>query len=275
MSLPPPTVYYVYGFTQAEAAPGAGFGAGVDERSAPFLWRRGEIAVLLSLVAPGDFCGPEGEANLQNLEWLGPRACRHQAAIDQVMQTAPVLPARFGSLFSSLEHLEVFLSANAPGIRRFLEHTAGRDEWAVKGYVGRTRAEARMLARLQSAEGEPGGSSPGAAYLREQRLQIKAKRALVGWIEEASDGLMKKLDVLAVESCQRRLLLQAEPESESEMVLNWAFLVPRPALGDFRAMVAQADGQCRPDGLRFELSGPWPPYSFFPELVTGPPVAFG
>ena len=50
-----------------------------------------------------EFAGPEAELNLQQLSWVGPRALRHEAVIEEVMASSPVLPARFGTLFSSAE----------------------------------------------------------------------------------------------------------------------------------------------------------------------------
>jgi hypothetical protein len=50
------------------------------------------------------------------------------------------------------------------------------------------------------------------------------------------------------------------------MVLNWAFLVPRTGLADFRGRIERANSDQKLCGLTFELSGPWPPYSFNPVL---------
>lgn len=276
MSPYPASAYYIYGFTRAAIAPEANLGVGVNEQHAPILWTRGEISVVLSLVAPEDFCDAAGEENMRNLDWLGPRACRHQAVIEQVMRSGPVLPARFGTLFSSLEQLEKFLSANAPAIVRFLDRTDGRDEWAVKGFLCQADAEAPMLARLRLREGEPESMSPGAAYLWEQRLKIKARGALADWLTEVSDELLRNLGALAPESRQRPNLPRDTTEARGEMILNWAFLVSPPALTNFRAQIERANVGQNADGLAFELSGPWPPYSFVPTLASAvPPEAMG
>src|SRR5208282_486821 len=116
------SVFYVYGFTRAGLAPEAAGAAmtqaggsagllsgGIDEPHPPFFQRRGTVAAVLSRVSPSEFCGPTGEKNLQDLAWLAPRACRHQAVLEQVMRWGPVLPARFGTLFSSMAKLESFL----------------------------------------------------------------------------------------------------------------------------------------------------------------------
>jgi hypothetical protein len=53
---------------------------------------------------------------------------------------------------------------------------------------------------------------------------------------------------------------------DKDMVLNWAFLVPRKAVADFRTRIEQANAEHDRQGLVFQLSGPWPPYSFCPAL---------
>ncbi len=57
---------------------------GIDELQAPFFQSFGKVAAILNLVSQAEFCGPAGETNLQDLAWLAPRACRHQAVIEQV-----------------------------------------------------------------------------------------------------------------------------------------------------------------------------------------------
>ena len=50
------------------------------------------------------------------------------------------------------------------------------------------------------------------------------------------------------------------------MILNWAFLVPRNVTADLCARIDRANAECTDFELVFELSGPWPPYSFCPIL---------
>jgi hypothetical protein len=69
---------------------------------------------------------------------------------------------------------------------------------------------------------------------------------------------------------QRRILSRELSGAATEMVLNWAFLLPRMAVADFRRRVERANAQPQLKGLTFEVSGPWPPYSFCPVLETHP-----
>jgi hypothetical protein len=51
--------------------------------------------------------------------------------------------------------------------------------------------------------------------------------------------------------------------------LNWAFLLSPAALEDFRVRLDRFNvGEAFP-GLMLALTGPWPPYSFAPDLSGG------
>jgi len=275
-------VCYLYGFTQAAlaaasgaapspdaAAGAAGLGLGIDEGHPPRFWRGQEVAAVWSLVSRLEFSGPASEGNLQDLAWLGPRVCRHQAVLEQVMRLGPVLPARFGTLFSSVGSLNRFLLRHAATIRRFLERVSGHDEWAVKGFLEQPRADAQLLAGLGPAEEALWARSPGLNYLRQQAGRIKAKEELAGRLAQACDRLFKQLGALAAEARSRPVFSGETIDAQPEMVLNWAFLVPRPAAGDFRRRLERANREQNPPGLVLELSGPWPPYSFCPALGAG------
>jgi len=271
-------VYYVYGFTpvgsvvedapapprQADLSPSP-LNGGIDDQHPPFFWRCGEVAAVLSLVSQAEFCGPAGEKNLSDLDWLAPRARQHQAVLEQVMRRGSVWPARFGTLFSSLSSLGDFVRKHEVAIARFLERANGHEEWAVKGFLDQERAEAELSVRLR-APIDLSPVSPGLAYMQEQRLRIKVKQELEDQLAVGCNGLLNELNPLASEVCQRRILSRETTGTEGEMVVNWAFLLPRPAGDDFRAQIERANGEENLRGLAFELSGPWPPYSFCPAL---------
>ena len=284
MNEDPNNVLYVYGFTLAGLAPeGAGAGTaeaevsagllsgGIDEPHPPFLRRNGSLAGVLSRVSRSEFCGPTGEKNLQDLAWLAARACRHQAVLEQVMRLGPVLPARFGTLFSSAASLESFLRKHEAAIARFLDWVRGQEEWAVKGFLDRERAEAAWVARRRPETPGAPGSSPGVAYLQEQSLRLEASRALDDRLTEACHGLLNELNPLASEIVPRPILARQTPGAGREMVLNWALLLPAAAAAVFRGRIEGANAEQNPGGLAFEVSGPWPPYSFCPVLEPEPP----
>jgi hypothetical protein len=46
------------------------------------------------------------------------------------------------------------------------------------------------------------------------------------------------------------------------MFLNGAYLVRVAGEGEFREAVESLRGELGPEGISFELTGPWPPYNF-------------
>jgi hypothetical protein len=275
--------FYVYGFTQAGLVSGAAraamtvagasaslFSVGIDEPHPPFFRDCGRVAAVLSRVSPSEFCGPTGEKNLQDLAWVTPRACRHEAVLEQVMRLGAVLPARFGTLFSSTASLESFMRQHEAAIGRFLERVSGQEEWAVKGFLDQARAEAEWLARRRSEEPGVPGLPPGAAYLLEQSLHIQAREALDDRLAQMCSDLLDELNLLASEIVERRILAHERPDAAREMVLNWALLLPAAAAADFRGRIERANAEQNRSGPALEVSGPWPPYSFCPVLGAGP-----
>jgi hypothetical protein len=271
--------FYVYGFTQAvlaaQAAGGAAVGAedspgifsgGMEEPHPPFFRRGGDVAAVLSQVEQTEFCGPAGEKNLHDLAWLAPRVCRHEAVLEQVMRFGAVLPARFGTLFSSTASLEDFMRQHGAVMGRFLESVRGRQEWAVKGFFDQARAEAQWLARRRAGPPSLSELSPGLAYLQDQSLRLQAREALDDRLARACGDLLKDLNALASRIVPRRILVCEAPEAGREMVLNWALLLPAAGVGGLRERVGRATAEHHPEGLAFEVSGPWPPYSFCPVL---------
>jgi hypothetical protein len=279
---------YVYGFVSAGAAAGAAgvpgpeaavcpgrLSGGIEENHAPFFQCAGRVAAVVSHVAQAEFCGPAGEANLQDLAWLAPRACRHQAVLEQAMRRGPVWPARFGTLFSGPASLAAFLRKQEAVIAPFLHRVAGLEEWAVKGFFDQARAEADWLARHRTPGTDPASVAPGAAYLREQRLRAQARQALDDWLAGICENLLQEMSPLASEIVPRRILAAGDSPAAPELVLNWALLLAPAAAGDFQARIRRANAEHNPAGLAFEVTGPWPPYSFCPALEPGPEADAG
>lgn len=261
-------VLYLYGVARPQVA-GALREPGVDGCHPVTSCTCRNLAAIISEVSPEDFCGPAAEAHLQDLAWLGPRACRHEAIVEDVMRLSPILPARFGTLFSSLESLEEFLTKRRPAIRRFLDRVTDKGEWVIKGMVNRKKARDEIFARRRSQQNAGFGSlSPGARYLYEQKMLAGVEKELTGWLSKSCDDFIKSFGYRPADVCRRRILPAMAVEKDLETVLNCAFLAPRGAVTRLRAGISRANARYAQRGLVFALSGPWPPYSFCSSLHT-------
>ena len=241
-------------------------GRGVDGRSPLLLRRFSAAAAVLCEVPLEDFSGPSAERNMGDLAWIAPRACRHEQVLEQVMRHSPVLPARFGTLFSSTEVLERLLAAHSKAVSQFLQDVAGQAEWALKGFLHRAQAERSVIAKeLAARETGLATLSPGRRYLQEQKIRADAENALRRSLNQACRGLGHELRQHASALVEREVAVQVAQE-EIETVVNWAFLLPDGEVAKFCSEVELANRTHATAGLAFRVSGPFPPYSFAPAL---------
>src|SRR5664279_4060638 len=130
-------------------------GTAVDGHSPLSIIRHSpDLCAVLSEIAQEDFCGPEAELHMQQLAWVAPRAVRHEAVIEEVMASSPVLPLPFGTLFSSLEALAQFVDQHRETIASFLSRVAIHEEWSVKGWFDRKQAQRALTSARLTAHQE-------------------------------------------------------------------------------------------------------------------------
>ncbi|MGA2903351.1 MAG: GvpL/GvpF family gas vesicle protein [Candidatus Korobacteraceae bacterium] len=266
-------VLYVFCFARSDGVLDIQ-GSGVDDHHPLWIFHHSpELCAVLSHVAAEEFCGPAAERQMQELTWVGPRAFRHEAVIEEVMALSPVLPVRFGTLFSSLKALTEFMDTHRETILEFLLRVSGHGEWSVKGLLNRTLAQHRVLSSCLSAQQEQlSAMAEGMRYFAEQRIRNHAQTEVSGWLEQTSRQVARDLAGHALEFRECKVVSHQATESGIEEVLNWAFLLPSSALTAFQQRLDRANLDLGQQGLLFELSGPWPPFRFVPALsVAGTP----
>jgi hypothetical protein len=246
-------------------------GPGVDGQNSLAVATYQDLAAVWSPVPVEDFCGPEAEERLQDLTWIGPRVIRHQEVVAGVMRHSAVLPVRFGTIFASLANLEKVLQRHSDTIAEFLDRLTDQEEWAVKGMLDRAEAKDKLISLKLAREAESlEALSPGKRYFEEQRLRAACNQELQRWLQKVCREVWADLRDYAAEVQERRLLSRETTGSDQDMVWNWALLIPRQAVGGFKTRIQDINAQYAHRGLRLEVSGPWPPYSFCPALDMEP-----
>ncbi len=203
--------------------------------------------------------------------WVLPRALRHEAILDAVLSRSPVLPARFGTLFSSSEALEEMASEHQTAISRFFEDLGDRLEWSLRGYHDPDRSVDLLLASdpLFSArqKGLPG--TPGTRYFLEKKLRDDAKKAARQAALRSADAVRQALG--AISDAVRSLPLRGLEAPGREMVLHETFLMSPETAHHALAILRDATADEVAGLLTLEPSGPWPPFHFCPELTGASP----
>jgi gas vesicle protein GvpL/GvpF len=222
---------------------------------------------VMSIVAIDDFCGPQAEKRLGDLGWVSERALRHQRVIERGFRRGPILPARFGTLFSSLDALERFIECNQRTIVDFFDEVRGHEEWGIKALLERSTARKSLIDEFAASAAGPAPAPAGLRYLQERRAQAAAEKALHRWLLSSCDSVAKSLDEFAADRRQRNIVDPSIPGDPRELVLNLATLVPQDRVKDLLTHIEDVNAQYVGQGLTFVPNGPWPPYNFCPPLA--------
>jgi len=262
---------YVYCFVRAGTPPPIS-SKGIDGESEVTTLDLGEIAAVTSPIVLEEFLGPGGEVETPDLEWVAPRAMRHEQVIEEAMESSPVLPLTFGVVFSSGEALASAVSGHRRRIASFLDYIEDKEEWAVKVYANaeEVRAHVEHSDEFLQRLGRP-PDAPGARYLHEKRLRRELDRVAADARRQMVERIRTALEPGAVEEKRLRLSPPELTGRRDDMVLNAAFLEAEGQVEPFLQRVETLAEEYRPRGLTIEVSGPWPPFNFCPALGVGPP----
>jgi hypothetical protein len=201
-------------------------------------------------------------SDLASIERLG-RA--HHQVIACVAAEGPVLPLRLATVYPGDQTVRELLGQDSAEFAVMLESFRGTEEWGVKVYLG-TGEEPRdgataledavtapqdVLAGLEEAlaatVGEPGGGPAEPAPDR-------------GDAAACAEVIDRALSGIAVAARRQPAADPRFDGPEKWLVLNAAYLLDSDRAGEFAA-VARALARAH-DGVRADLTGPWPPYSF-------------
>ena len=260
------TGIYLFCLTPAYPLPEIA-GKGIDELHPLFVETIEGVAAILSVVDPEDFSGPDAQERLEDLSWIGPRALRHEEVIMAVMRQSPVLPVRFGTVFSSLEAAVEPLRRRQDVLAKFFLDTAGKKEWTLKGYVDMPQARLQIMAARLAAEKEQlERLSPGKRYFLEQKIKGAVDKATSSWIKGMGEEIGKYARETSVGFSECRLQSREVTGRDEEMFFHGALLVPDGSVAVLERMTDDWNKHHAAQGLQIDLYGPWPPYHFAPAL---------
>ena len=225
-------------------------------------------------------------SDLASIERLG-RA--HHQVIACVAAENPVLPLRLATIYPSDQTVRTLLGRSSAEFAVMLESFRGTEEWGVKVYLGAGEAagphdgragdevpappEASSSLDDELARGADGPASPADGLASAD----DGPTSLDDGLASPDDGPMRPApsrdDAEACASVIDRALRgiavaarrqeAADPHVDGPdrwLVLNAAYLLNSDRAAEFAA-VARALARTH-EGLRADLTGPWPPYSF-------------
>lgn len=198
-----------------------------------------DMGCFLALTSPAPQATDSPEA-------LAEIALRHNEILAAWCRLGPVLPLRFGTVFSGPQALQSHLTQEKARLTRALEALGDAQEFVLR---------LRILGDPVPPE-EP--VATGRAFLARGRAARDLRRDL------GDRRLALARQVLAEGAAMAR---QTSPGAapRAERLLDVALLIDRPQASDLSLLMARHRDAAVALGLDLTLTGPWPAYGFAPE----------
>ncbi|MGH7619236.1 MAG: GvpL/GvpF family gas vesicle protein [Gemmatimonadaceae bacterium] len=264
-------VWYVYGVVPASLSPAAA-PAGLDDadvRVEP-LGDDGEPAALVSALDGDRYAPASLEKTSGEVEWLSPRALAHDRVLTWASDAGTVVPLPMFSLFSGPDAVRTMLRDRSAELTATLRRLARGREYALRVY----RVDSELLGamttlspRIAEIAASAAAASPGQRYLLERKLETEKKAELRSVTQALVDEIVTALAPQSLSSVQSPIprLSDAGAAARGVLVLNAAFFVAPRAMDGFQRTLTALVERHGTQGLRFDFTGPWPPYHFVTE----------
>ncbi|WP_328529632.1 GvpL/GvpF family gas vesicle protein [Nocardioides sp. NBC_00368] len=244
----PTTVVHAYGLVhRPRTLPDHGI-AEADLRTIGFH----DLEVVVSDLAAESFGEAAWAEHGEDTRWVTPVASAHHEVLQDLVDRGDVLPLQLPGIYRNDEALVAALEssrAHLEGVWRFL---SGRVEWSLQVFPTSAPRKSEVPAPRSGRE-----------YLERRRSQQDERDEQRGRRERLLANTHEALAREAVASVVRAPLDSAVTGREEPMLLNSAYLVPREKERRFLRVAEEHHNQLVVDaGMRVEVSGPWPPYSF-------------
>jgi hypothetical protein len=238
---------------------------GVEPSAGPFLIEYSRVAAVVSVVSLEEF-GEEGlKANLEQQQWLEACARAHENVLEHALEMSAVLPARLATVYTDEKHVRRLLEREHDSLAAQLEELRDKREWGVKGFID----DDKLLGWLEGSDDElsrlRAGNEPtkaGAAYLARKKYDLLARERAGELKARCADTIHSALSAEADEAQRKATRTNALTRDADEIFLNGAYLVGRADEETFRATLRELAGRHESLGVRLDLTGPWPAYSF-------------
>ncbi len=260
---PQPSLIYFYGVAPVwgAAPPALGIEEGVIPRMTVELKPAGAVTAIVSAF------GEEPELTEQGaggIEWDQSRVLAHHRVLDAVSARMPLLPAKFGAVFSSMDRLLAYIAENETRFRANLSQVEGCREWGVKftGSLERARAAVCRGAEFEAREREIHEASAGKAFILRRKLTQAIEDAAQSALTEAIGGLCDELAGLARAHRQVNSTDGRAGGHESVLLCESAYLVEDSRKQQFLEALSLPQARLEALCISARVTGPWPPYNF-------------
>ena len=258
---------YIYGVVRWDGPTEVLRSVGVDSVGRVEFLPQGQVAAAFSFVRLQDFSEDRVRELLRSgdTRWMEEKVLLHATVLQELMQRGPVIPMRFGILFRNQERVCEILKAQENESKALLAHVEGKVEWGVKVFVDEQALREAVLKEDPDAaalQRRLKTASPGVAYLHKKKLDLVVEERASEFLPLWAGEIHTTLAEVSREAVPLGLPDLGRGEQSPAMALHSAYLVSEDETARFRDVLEWLGRVWADRGLRFDLSGPWPPYHF-------------
>ncbi|MBS9374620.1 GvpL/GvpF family gas vesicle protein [Rhodococcus sp. B50] len=216
----------------------------------------GGLTAVVGTVPLDDFGEAALARNLEDLDWLEKVARAHDSVVADLARHVSVVPLRLATVCLDDARVRALLAEHREQFSSALTLVTGRTEWGVKAFADRKT----LTAAVAESDAGKAGSGSGTAYLLRRRAQLAAQESVERDAAARADEIHDRLLRTSAAGRRGAPTDPALSGSHEWMLLNGTYLVDDDRADEFRSVVEELGS--RFPGIRLEMSGPWPPYSF-------------
>ena len=217
------------------------------------------------MVSEAEFSEESLKKNLSDIKWLEPKVREHISVITMIMDQYTAIPFKFGTIFQSEASLASFVEKYTDSLIDNLISVEWKEEWSIKIYNNRKVLIEQIDELSEEAaelEKQIMASSPGKAFLLKRKKSDLIENEIDRICKHWGQQYFEEFNEMS-ESTQLNNLLPKEFSGRNDdMILNAAFLVNKDKTINFVATARQFRQKYAKLGFDFEITGPWPPFSF-------------
>lgn len=186
----------------------------------------------------------------------------HEKVVENVMCEHTVLPLGFGNVFINEDRVRWLLARFYSTFKIYIKRLENKVEVGVKVFcdIETTKQEVeRTSEEVKRLKGEIASRPYGKDHFLNEKLKIIMEREALKVTSERAYKYGVEI-YEALKRCAEDTNLMKR--IGVDMILNGAFLIRKDKIIDFERELDTAKKEYEGKGLRFQYSGPWPPYNF-------------
>lgn len=219
----------------------------------------------MKFVSSNEFSEENLKKKFTDLAWIEANARDHVRIISGIMQKYTVIPFKFGTIFKTNESLKEFIQEYSASLAENFSAIQDKEEWSVKIYCDKkvlNRQMPELCEDIRLLERQILESSPGKAFLLNRKKNELMDQNVRRLMKTNGQKCYDEYNSISLASHINNILPREVTERQDDMILNAVFFIDKKKTVDFVRLAKLQEGKYRSVGFSFEVTGPWPPFSF-------------